>query len=340
MAGTDAGSFAFDASTRQITTIAGVDYNHEAKASYSVMVTATDSNGDTATVEVTITVTDVDEQPARPDPPTVTPTAGAVGSLDVSWVKPDLNGGPDITGYQVRYESRPAGHSWGRAEDWPHSGTGTTTTITGLEPDPEYRVSVRAMNGETTSAWSEPSEVSKTNAAPTIVDQGVRVTSTPVLETETYGAGESIEVSVVFSEPVNATPETDFQLNVGGTKRAPLVRGSGTETLVFGYTVAPGDADDDGIWAGGQNSTLVGDRNGAPQPGTITSSATGESANLDHPELGVQGSHKVDGSRSILLVSVVVPCFEAPGALALTLAGLEGQDYPRALLGSRSARRR
>ena len=35
--------------------------------------------------------------------------------------------------------------------------------------------------------------------------------------------------------------------------------------------------------------------------------------------------------RPALPVSVVVPCFEAPGALALTLAGLEGQDYPRAL---------
>ena len=36
--------------------------------------------------------------------------------------------------------------------------------------------------------------------------------------------------------------------------------------------------------------------------------------------------------RPTLPVSVVVPCFEAPGALALTLAGLEGQDWPRALL--------
>ncbi len=35
--------------------------------------------------------------------------------------------------------------------------------------------------------------------------------------------------------------------------------------------------------------------------------------------------------RPALAISVVVPCFEAPGALALTLAGLEGQDYPRAL---------
>ena len=32
-----------------------------------------------------------------------------------------------------------------------------------------------------------------------------------------------------------------------------------------------------------------------------------------------------------LPISVVVPCFEAPDALALTLAGLEGQDWPRAL---------
>ena len=35
--------------------------------------------------------------------------------------------------------------------------------------------------------------------------------------------------------------------------------------------------------------------------------------------------------RPALPVSVVVPCFEVPGALALTLAGLQRQDYPRAL---------
>ena len=35
--------------------------------------------------------------------------------------------------------------------------------------------------------------------------------------------------------------------------------------------------------------------------------------------------------ESVLPVSVIVPCFEAPEALALTLAGLEGQSYPREL---------
>ena len=76
------------------------------------------------------------------------------------------------------------------------------------------------------------------DTAPTI--STVTVTSTPMLETDTYGAGETIEVSVTFSEAVTATSDTDFVLSVAGAKRAPLVRGSGTATLVFGYTVATG----------------------------------------------------------------------------------------------------
>ena len=304
MGGADAASFAFDASTRQITTIANVDYNHEAmKNSYSVTVTASDGNGGAATVAVTIDVTDVAEQPAKPEPPTVTATARAAGSLDVDWVKPDLNGGPDITGYEVKYQRRASG-SWSLQEDWPHSGTGTTTTITGLEPDSDHRVQVLAKNGETDSAFSDYSAVVKTNAAPTIVNRRVAVTSTPVLATDTYGAGERIEVSVTFSEAVDATPATDFQMSVGGNKLVPLVSGSGTATLVFGYTVAPGDEDLDGIFIGAEQVTLVGDRNGNPQTGEITSVATGVPANIDHAGPGTQSGHKVDGTRSIVSVEV------------------------------------
>ena len=134
------------------------------------------------------------------------------------------------------------------------------------------------------------------DTAPTVTD--VSVTSTPVLETDTYGAGERIEVSVTFDEAVTATSDTDFVLSVAGAKRAPLVSGSGTATLVFGYTVAPGDADDNGIWIGDETRTLVGDRNGEPQAGAITSVATGVAADLTHSELGTQSGHKVDGSRT------------------------------------------
>ena len=142
-------------------------------------------------------------------------------------------------------------------------------------------------------------------AAPTI--RAMAVISTPMLETDTYGAGETIEVSVTFSEAVTATSDTDFELNVGvsgNDRSAPLLRGSGTATLVFGYTVVSSDDDDNGIWIGNQDRTLVGDRRLMAQSGTIASVATGTAADLTHAELGQQSDHKVDGSRSIVSVAV------------------------------------
>ena len=59
MEGTDAASFTFDASTRQIKTLLALDV--EVKASYSVTIKVSDGT-DSDTVAVTITVTDVVEQ--------------------------------------------------------------------------------------------------------------------------------------------------------------------------------------------------------------------------------------------------------------------------------------
>ena len=159
--------------------------------------------------------------------------------------------------------------------------------------------------------WSSESEVTlrmREETPPTITD--VAVTSTPLLTstdgstTHTYGVGETIEVSVTFTEAVNATSDTDFVLSVDGAKRAALLRGSGTTTLVFGYTVLAADADDDGIWIGDQDRTLVGDRMSNAQAGTITSVDTGVKANLIHSALNTLGGHRVDGGRSIVLVEV------------------------------------
>ena len=147
---------------------------------------------------------------------------------------------------------------------------------------------------------------------PTITD--VEVTSEPVLETDTYGAGETIEVSVTFSEAVDATSDTDFVLSVAGAKRALLLRGSGTATLVFGYTVVSSDEDTNGIWIGDETRTLVGNRNGEPQNGTITSVATGVAADLDHTELGTDSGHKVDGSRT---TENVAPSFSSSATISV-----------------------
>ena len=388
----------------------------EARSGIDLGASAEDTITNRTRQTITVTVLNVPEQPAKPAKPTLAAVADSTTSLRVNWTKPDLNGGPEITGYDLQYREGTTGN-W---QDFAHTGTAVTTTITGLTADTSYQVQVRAKNGETDSDWSDPSDAVSTNAAtpgttptlsiadaaasegsnvtftvtlseadaadvtatwtasvetgdtavaadlgatktgtvtvsagdttgtftvPTVEDTTVEVnetftvtlsgvssnaqlaadptatgtindddtaptistvavTSTPVLETDTYGAGETIEVSVTFDEAVTATSDTDFVLSVGGATRAPLLRGSGTATLVFGYTVAPGDEDDNGIWIGDQDRTLVGDRNGNPQSGTITSVATNTAADLTHVELGTQSDHKVDGSRSIVSVAV------------------------------------
>ena len=129
-----------------------------------------------------------------------------------------------------------------------------------------------------------------------IVSGGVSVISTPRAATETYGAGETIEIEVEFSEAVNATTDTDFVISVSGMRRAALLRGNLTDKLVFGYTVQTADSDSNGIWIGDQDRTLVGNRRGAPQNGAITSVATGRAADLTHGGLGTQSGHEVDGN--------------------------------------------
>ena len=158
--GADADSFSFDASIRQIRTAAGVSYDHEAKSSYTVTVTADDRVGGIGIVTVTVRITDVDEKPATPAAPSVTPAEGAEPGLDVSWTEPGRNGGPALTGYELRYCPGSASECAG-AEDftaWPHAGVLRTATIMQLKPNTLYQVQVRALNGELPSDWSEPGE--------------------------------------------------------------------------------------------------------------------------------------------------------------------------------------
>ena len=159
--------------------------------------------------------------------------------------------------------------------------------------------------------WTSTSEVTlRLREVTRATIANVAVTSTPLLTssdgstTHTYGVGETIELSVTFNEAVNATSDTDFVLSVGGARRAALLSGSGTATLVFGYTVLAADVDANGIWIGDQDRTLVGDRMSNPQTGAITSVGTGVKADLTHSALNTLGGHRVDGGRSIVLVEV------------------------------------
>ena len=108
MEGTDASSFTFDASSRQIKTKQGVTYDHESKPSYSVTIKVSDGTA-SDTVGVTINITDVNEPPSKPAAPTV--SGASTTSVSVSWSAPTNTGKPDITGYHLRYRAGSTG-SW------------------------------------------------------------------------------------------------------------------------------------------------------------------------------------------------------------------------------------
>ena len=84
--------------------------------------------------------------PAAPAAPILT---GSNTRLGVSWTAPS-DGRSAITGYDIQYREG----SMGGWTDWPHTGTDTITTITGLTDGQVYQVQVRAVNALGSSDWS------------------------------------------------------------------------------------------------------------------------------------------------------------------------------------------
>ena len=187
--GTDAASFDIESGTGQIQTKSGVTYDFEAtQNTYAVTVKADDGNGGTDTIAVTISLTDADEKSDKPDKPGLARVTGSSTSLTATWEKPGLNGGPDITGYDLQYRAAPAG-TW---MDFAHTGTAVTATVTGLTADTSYQVQVRAKNDETPSDWSDPSDAVSTNAA------GATCTDNDIDLTHGAGSGNAWEGDVLI----------------------------------------------------------------------------------------------------------------------------------------------
>ena len=297
--GADAGNFTVNTSTGQLRTKAGVNYDHEAKSQHLVTVKVVDGFGGTDTLAVTVNVTNRAEPPVKPAAPRVSATPEGPDALFVEWKAPGNAGRPPIEAYDVQYRKGTSG-GW---TDGPGSVTQTRATITGLDEASTYQVRVRAANADGDGPWSNAGTGS-TLKEPVIT--GVAVTSKPGLEYDTYGAGEDIEITVTFNQAVLVTGDPVFEFCIGADecetgndppsrRRAALTSGSGSEELVFSYTVGSDDDPDndhDGIWIGDHTRTLKLDADDA-----IRSVATGTDAILDHDDLGTLFGHKVDGSR-------------------------------------------
>ena len=129
--------------------------------------------------------------------------------------------------------------------------------------------------------------------APTILS--VAITSDPdddaksgVFLTGVYGIGDSIQVTVTFSEDVAVTGGPRLALDIGSTSKTAEYDSADGSAVVFSYTVAEGDSDTDGIAVDANRLTLNG--------GSIKDAADNP-ASLAYDALTAQTAHKVDGIR-------------------------------------------
>ena len=164
--GPDAARFAIVESTGQITSKAGVNYDHEATPRQSITVAVNDGKGGYDTIEITMLIADVNEPPLAPGKPVVTSVPGSKTSLAVSWTAPSNAGRPVIQDYSLQYR---AGNSGNWATGLEHA-TGTSTTISGLDNSTAYQVQVRATNDEGDGPWSPPGSGQPSPNSPPVFD--------------------------------------------------------------------------------------------------------------------------------------------------------------------------
>ena len=165
---------------------------------------------------------------------------------------------------------------------------GTSDITVGLVADQPCADGGICTAGETLLSEVPASHVIRADTTPPTVSN-IEITSDPGTD-RTYAVDDEIQVTVTFSETVEVTGTPQLRLELGGGQRTATYQGgSGTAALVFGYTVAAGESDMDGV--GVETDSLSG--------GTIRDGA-GNNAVLDHQAVAANASHKVDGVKPAL----------------------------------------
>ncbi|NYT26568.1 MAG: VCBS repeat-containing protein [Candidatus Thiodubiliella endoseptemdiera] len=139
-------------------------------------------------------------------------------------------------------------------------------------------------------------EVTKTSkavtydfTAPTV--SSVVFTSNPGAD-KTYKAGDTVEITVTMSENTTVTDSPRIALLSG--KYATYASGSGSDKLIFTYTVATGDTDANGLAIVANALNLNG--------GTLTDTA-GNTAVITHAAVADNAEHMVDTMLPTLIIS-------------------------------------
>src|SRR5581483_6338435 len=167
------------------------------------------------------------------------------------------------------------------------SGSGGTTLSFAytIQPgDSAARLDAAAANAAATSvptgsgtsgALANAKNLVVDTTAPTVAN----VTSSPA--TWSYRAGQTVPISVSFSEPVSVSGTPTLALSGGAT--ATYASGSGGSTLTFDYVVGAGDNASPLAYTGTSALALAGGAivDAAGNPAVLTLAAPGSAGSLD-----------------------------------------------------------
>ena len=155
---------------------------------------------------------------------------------------------------------------------------------------------IRDAAGNQAEALSRVEVTNETPDTTAPAVSGLAIGSNPGAD-QTYAMEDEIEVRVTFSETVEVEGTPQLRLRVGSrTRTAGYLSGTGTAVLVFGYEVADGDEDSDGVSIEANRLTLNG--------GTIKDEADNV-AELAHEAVAAQAGHQVDGVRPAFVSAAV-----------------------------------
>ena len=134
----------------------------------------------------------------------------------------------------------------------------------------------------------------------TIIDDDPNITEVAFTSSagrdNTYGLGETIEISATFSTSVEVNGNPALGFWAGTWKGASYLRGSGSNTLVFGYTVKSDDRDGNGISMDGGYQDSNDTWHNFVNHTAVTAVGTDMVAYRVYRGLDQQSGHKVDGS--------------------------------------------
>jgi len=222
---------------------------------------------------------------------------------------------------EVLQYSNNNGASWSTVNSGDISGTAVSFTDSSLTAT--NTIKFRVLETLVENYGPEASRlVTIDTTAPTV--SSVAITSADGILNNFLNAGDVVYITVTLSEDVIVSGTPQLGLNIGGsTVQASYSSGSGSNQLVFAYTIQAGQNDANGISIDANSLSL--------NSGTITDAA-GNAATLTHSAVTDNAGYMVDTTAPVASFGPMTIMLEATGVTTgsdtspqITQLGSEGQ---------------